>query len=243
MKLIDLFTDLTYGELWNLFLGGYNPASPESEPDPIKYAQLLASVNSGLTQLYSEFFLRSEEHYILCREQTTTYKLHSDYAQTNLASPIDIADRYIQDTADNKFYDNVLKIEEVFDEDGVKLPMNDETEDLSVYTPAYNTVQVPYPEDNMTISVQFRATHPRIVYTDIATFDPSTVEIELPNSLKNCLEYYIASKLLRPMGGERVVEADNYYQLFKDSIRVIKEEGLEVQGETLGSKFEDRGWQ
>ena len=242
MKLSDFFTDATYGDLWNLFLGGFNPDSPESEPDPVKYAQLVAAVNQGLNQLYIEFFLRSEEHYIQLNEAQSTYKLHSDYAQTNTGSPIAIGERYIYDTATNPFQDNILKIEEVYDEDGVKLPLNDATEDLSVYTPAYNTIQVPYPEDGMTISVQFRATHPRIQYTGVALFDPSAIEIELPNSLKDSLHYYVASKLIRPMGGERVVEADNYFQLYKDSVRVIKEEGLEVQGETLGSKFEDRGW-
>lgn len=242
MKLIDLFTDITYVDLWNFDLSDYNPVHPESEPDPVSYAQLVAVLNSGLNQLYIEFFLRSEEHYILCREQTTTYKLHSDYAQTNTASAIPIEDRYIQDTAAFPFQDNVLKIEEVYDEDGVKLPLNDETHELSVFTPAYNTIQVPYPEDNMTISVQFRATHPRIVYTDVDTFDPSTIELELPNSLKDALMFFMASKLLRPLGGEKVVESDNYFQLYKDAVRVIKEEGLEVQAETLGSKFEDRGW-
>lgn len=242
MKLSDFFSDSVYGDLWNLYLGGFDPESPESSPDPVKYAQLVAAVNSGLNQLYIEFFLRSEEHYIELNQAQTTYKLHSDYAQSNLASPYPIGERYIADTADNPFQDNILKIEEVYDEDGLKLPLNDTTEDLSCYTPAYNVLQVPYPEDGMTLSVQFRASHPRIVYTGVTTFDPSAVEIELPNSLKDSLGYYVASKLLRPMGGERVVEADNYFQLFKDSIRVIKEEGLEVQGETLGSKFEDRGW-
>lgn len=242
MKLIDLFTDLTYGDLWNLWLGGFNPTHPESEPDPVKYAQLVAAVNAGLNQLYIEFFLRSEEHYVALNQAQTTYKLHSDYAQTNTASAIPIEDRYIMDTAEFPFVDNVLKIEEVYDEDGVKLPLNDTTEDLSVYTPAYNTIQVPYPEDGMTISVQFRATHPRIVYTDITTFDPDTIEIELPNSLKDALVYYVASRLLRPMGGERTVEADNYFNLYKDAINITKTEGLETQGETLGSKFEDRGW-
>jgi hypothetical protein len=77
----------------------------------------------------------------------------------------------------------------------------------------------------------------------VATFDPAAVEIELPNSLIEPLQFYVASKLIRPMGGEKVVEADNLYQLYKDSIAGIKREGLEVQGETLGSKFEDRGWE
>jgi hypothetical protein len=242
MKLIDLFTDLTYGELSNLHLGGFSPYDSQSEPDPIKYAQLIAAVNMGLNQLYKEFFLRSEEHYILLNAAQSTYKLHSDYAQTNTGSPIAIGERYIQDTADNPFQDNVLRIEEVYDEDGVKLPLNDETEDLSVYTPNYNTLQVPYPEDDMTIAVQFRAGHPKIVFTGVGTFVPEDVEIELPNGLKEALQFYVASRLLRPFGGERTLEADNYFQLYKDSVRIAKDEGLEVQGEVLGDKFEDRGW-
>ena len=240
MKLIDIMTDLTYGELSNIFMSGFSPFDPESEPDPKKYAQLVAAVNMGLNQLYKEFFLRSEEHYVELYEQLSTYKLHSDFAQTNVASTEPI--KYIADTADNPFQDNVLRIEEVYDEDGVKLPLNDETEDLSVYTPRYNIIQVPYPEDGMTISVQFRATHPKIVYTDINTFDPDTIEIELPNSLQEALSFYVASRMIRPLGGERVVESDNLMNLFKESVQVTKTEGLEVQGETLGSKFEDRGW-
>jgi len=241
MKLIDLFTDVTYGELSNLFLGGFVAGEPESEPDPTRYAQLIAATNMGLTQLYKEFFLRSEEHYIALSAEKSTYKIHSDYAQTNTASPILIADRYIMDTLDAPFSDNLLKIEEVYDEEGVKIPLNDVTEDLSVFTPAFNTIQVPYPEDGMTISVQFRATHPRIVYTGIA-FDPATVEIELPNSLKEALQFYIASRIMRPLGGERSVEADNFYQLFKDSVRVAKDEGLEVQGEPGDWRFDQNGW-
>lgn len=243
MKLIDILTDLTYGELANVFVAGFSPLDPESEPDPKKYAQFVAAVNMGLNQLYKEFFLRSEEHYVLLNQAQTTYKLHSDYAQTNTASAIPIGERYIQDTAENPFVDNVLHIEEIYDEDGVRLPLNDVTEDLSAYTPRYNTIQLPYPEDNMTISVQFRATHPRIVFTGIASFDPDTIEVELPNSLKEALGYYVASRMIRPLGGERVVEADNLMNLFKESVQITKDEGLEVQGETLGSKFEDRGWE
>lgn len=242
MKLSEIFSDFVYNDLWNMQLSGFVPEDPESEPDPKKYAQLVSAVNSGLERLYVRFFLRSEEHYVLLNSAQSTYKLHSDYAQTNTGSPIDIADRYIQDTVTNPFKDNILHIEEIYDEAGVKLPLNDETEDLSVYTPTYNTIQVPYPEDNMTIAVQFRAGHPKIVFTGITSFDPDTIEVELPYSLKEALQFYVASRLLRPMGGESILEADNYYQLYKDSIRTTITEGLEVQTEVLGSKFEDRGF-
>jgi hypothetical protein len=241
MKLSEIFHDMTYGDLSNVFLGGFLPEEPESEPDPAKYAQLLSAINLGLNVLYAEFFLRAEEIYIELNAEQATYKLHSDYAQSNTASSIPLADRYIADTADTPFEDNIISIEEVYDEDGVKLPLNDSSEDLSVFTPRYNVIQVPYPEDGMTIAVQFRAKHPRIAYTG-SDFDPEAVEVELPNSLLEALLYYVASRVMRPLGGERAAEAGQYYQLFQASIAMVKREGLETQPEVLASKFEDRGW-
>ena len=241
MILTDIFRDMTYGELSNIFTGGYLPDEAESQPDPVKYAELLSAVNLGLKQLYKEFFLRSEEHYIQCSEEKSVYKLHIDYAQTNTSSPIDIADRYIMDTADNPFTGNLLKIEEVYDEDGVKLTLNNPNDELSVFTPTYNSIQVPYPEDGMTIAVQFRASHPPIVYTGV-TFDPDSVEVELPNSLHDALLYYVAARILRPKGGDRVMEADNYYQLYKDAVQTVKNEGLEVQSEADIGRFDTNGW-
>jgi hypothetical protein len=241
MILHDLLTDLTYGELSNLELGNFIAGEPESEPDPTRYAQLISHINLGLKQLYKEFFLRSEEHYIQLHEEISTYKLSSEYAQTNTASAIPIADRYIMDTADNPFYDNVLKIEEVYDEEGNKIPLNDITEELSVYTPTYRTIQVPYPDDESTISVQFRASHPKIVYTG-AAFDPADIEIELPNSLHEALLFYVAAKQYYALGGERTIEGDNYFQRYMNSVKIVKDEGLEVQGEPGDWRFDQHGW-
>jgi len=242
MNLLDLLKDLTDGELSALEIGNLIFGEPDSEPDPTSYRQLISHVNLGLKQLYKEFFLRSEEHYIQLSAAISTYKLHSDYAQTNTASPIAIEDRYIMDTVDNPFTDNVLKVEEVYDEEGNKLPLNDVTEDLSIFTPRYNYIQVPYPEDENTIAVQFRATHPRIAYTGV-DFDPSTIEVELPNSLHEGLMFYVAAKQFYAIGGqENILLGDNYFQRYKDSIKVVKDEGLEVQAEPGDWRFDEHGW-
>lgn len=239
MILRDLLRDLTYGELSNLKLGNFEPGEPQSQPDPTRYAQLISHINLGLNQLYKEFFLRSEEHYVQLYEQLSAYKMHSDFAQTNTASAEPI--KYIMDTVDNPFVDNILKIEEVYDEEGNKIPLNDITEDLSVFTPTFRTIQYPYPEDGITISVQFRATHPRIIYTGSA-FDPDAVELELPNSLHEALLFYVAAKQFYALGGDRVVQGDNYFQRYKDSINIVKQEGLEIQGEPGDWRFDQHGW-
>ena len=165
MILLDLFKDLTYGELAQLKIGNLVPGEHESELDPTRYEQVLTWVNLGLKELYKRFFLSSKEIYIQQHVEISVYVLDSKYAQTNTDSPIPIEDRYIMDTVDAPFQDDILKIEEVYDEDGNRLPLNDITEPTSVFTPSYRSIQIPEPNDENSLSVQYRASHPRVIYT------------------------------------------------------------------------------
>lgn len=238
MILLDFLKDLTYGELASLKIGNHIPGEDSSEPDPTRYEQLISHINLGLKELYKRFFLRSEEHYIQLYEQLSTYKLHTDFAQSNLASVEPI--KYIMDSLDRPFYNNILKIEEVYDEEGNKLPLNDITEELSIFTPTFRTIQVPYPDNDTTLAVQFRATHPPISLT--IAMEPEDVEIELPNSLHEALLMYVASRQFTSMGGENVVQGDNWYERFEASCRRVEQEGLEVQGEPGDWRFDRAGW-
>lgn len=238
MMLLDLMKDLTYGELAQFKIGEFIPGEFESAPDPTRYEQLISAVNLGLKEIYKRFFLSSKEIYIQQYEQISTYILSSAYAQSNVASTED--PKYIMDTAALPFEDDILKIEEVYDEEGNKLPLNDITEDLSVFTPNYRSIQVPYPDNENTMSVQYRASHPRIVYT--ADIDPATVEILLPNSLHEALLYYVASRFAASLGHDQGNEGQQYYQKFIASCKMVEELGLEVQGEPGDWRFDARGW-
>ena len=240
MNLLELLQDLTYGELSSLKIGQFIPGEPESQPDPTGYAQLSSWINLGLKEIYKRFFLASREIYILLNSETSTYMLHSKYSQTNTDSLIPIEDRYIMDTADAPFENDCLKIEEVYDEGGTKLPLNDVTQDISVYTPTYRTIQVPYPNDDITYAVQYRATHAPIVYT--AAMDPALVDLALPNSLHEAMLYYVASRAFRAMGGESTVTGHEYFQLFEASCEKVNELGLEVQAEPGDWRFDQHGW-
>ena len=69
MNLLDVFKDLSYGELRNNAIGNLIPDDNESEPDPKDYAQILSHLNRGLDRLYGRFFLASQEIYIQQYEQ------------------------------------------------------------------------------------------------------------------------------------------------------------------------------
>jgi hypothetical protein len=237
MTLLDILKDLTYGELAGHNIGNLIPDEFDNEPDPHQYEQIVSYVNLGLKEIYKRFFLRSREIDVQLHEEITTYRLHSDYAASNTGSAIPLADRYILDTTDDPFQDDILKIEEVYDEEGTKLAMNDVSEETSVMTPTFRTLQHPQPSDNATISVQYRACHPKIPVT--LTTDPGAVEVELPNSLHAALLQYVGYRANLRTNAEKSAD---YWQQFEKTCLRVETLGLEVQGEPGDWRFDQHGW-
>jgi hypothetical protein len=238
ITLLDVFRDLTYGELSQLHIGGLIPSELESEPDPANYTKIISHVNMGMTELYKRFFLLSREIYIQQYEEIELYQLHSNFNQTNVASTEPI--KYILDTPDNPFLDDLLKIEQVYDEVGCLLPLNDISEEFSVFTPSYRSVQIPYPKNENVFAVQYRADHPRIVW-DQETM-PIDIEIDIPQSLYEALLFYVGSRAHTSMGGDGGAEGGMYWQKFNQSCEDVMRLGLQVQGEPGAWRFDQAGW-
>lgn len=235
----DVLSDLTYGEFSNLNLGHFLPEEFESEPDPKAYAQLTSWLNRSLKEIYSEFLLVSREIYITQDESIATYILSYDYAVTNPASPGQPI-RYITDSVASPFLDDVLKIESVYDEEGGELFLNDASEDLSLFTPSYRSLQMPYPNEFNTVAVQYRGSHPKIVYA-IAS-DPSTIEVEIPGSLYQALLFYMAHLAYASMNTDQGSESNDYYRKFMASIQSVQDRGLYIQNEQQNTRFANNGW-
>jgi len=237
MTLLQLLKELTYGELAQLKIGALIPGEFQSEPDPSKYEQLMTHVNLGLTEIYKRFFLLSKEIYIELHAEITTYVIASRFAQTSTSAE---DPKYIMDTPAAPFLDDILKIEEVYNEVGVKLPLNDTSEALSIFTPSYRSIQVPFPEDNITYALQYRANHPTLIYT--LGMDPASVELMLPHSLHEALLLYVASRAFNSLGGDGGVEGNTYYTRFELSCDQVNDLGLEVQAEPGIWRFDEGGW-
>jgi hypothetical protein len=239
MTLLDIFKDLSYGELQGLAIGNLVPDDNESEPDPKVYGQIMSHINRGLTKLYSRFLLSSKEIYIEQSEEIAEYLLDAEYAQSNTASAIPIEDRYIADSVTKPFKNDVLKIEQCFDEEGNLLFMNDPTEEWSLYTPSFRSIQMPYPNEFNTIAVQYRAAHPRLVWT--VAVDPSTVDVAVPESLYEALLYYVAHRASpQPIGG--VDGAQTFLQKYEMCCQAVEKQGLYIQAETANWRFDSFGW-
>lgn len=237
MRLVDILKDLTYGELSDLHIGNLIPGEGDNEPDPHQYEQIVGYINLGLKELYKRFYLKSREIYIELQDELSVYKLSSDYAQANTASAIPEADRYIADSVDSPFLDDLLKIECVFDEAGAQIALNDHDDENSIFTPTYRSLQVPYPATGTTLAVQYRAAPDKIIATPAT--EAADVEVELPNSLHDALLYYVGSRAHRATDMEKSAD---YWQMFKKSCDDVDNYGLEIQPETSNHRFDQNGW-
>jgi len=239
MILSKIFKDLLYGEFKQLDLGNYKAEELANELDPSDWEQVISYLNLGLDDLYKRFQLLMRELYIEQDESIAIYVLHSDYAQENTGSAIPLADRFIADSVDNLFEDDILKIEEVFDEEGNKLFLNDSSEALSVYTPSWRSIQLPYPNDFDTVAVQYRAMPPHVVYS--AVMDITATEVECPDALKDCLLYFIGARAWSSINKESP-ESSTYWQDYLTAIELAKTEGFGLKAEPGAWRFDEMGW-
>jgi hypothetical protein len=181
--------------------------------------------------------LRADECYVQLSEEIAIYQIDYRYAQSNLASTVPT--KYIMDTVENPFPDNLLKIEEVYNEVGEKLFLNDPDEELSIYTPSFNTIQVPWPNDFNIVAVQYRADHPTIAY-DIG-MNPNEVYLDLPRQLREALLFYVAARVYAGINTEKP-EANAYFQKYVGLIQKIHDKGLYITTDQDNNRFTDNGW-
>jgi hypothetical protein len=232
ITLYDIMKDLTYGEFQHLNIGNLMPDTHQSEPDPRAYEQFVYQVNKALTAIHARFPLRWDEVELQLNEEVTDYFLREEYRQSDGTAPV----LYIVDTVAEPFVNNVLKVEEVYDEDGDEIPLNDVDEDLSVFTPYADMVQVPWPNDYNTISVQYRADHPKIEWA--YGIDPETVNLEIQPHFIEPVLFYVAARIMAPLpdGGTQ------FWQKYQNRINFINDQGLYPQAQISSAKFDNRGF-
>ena len=242
MKLQDIFDQLSGGEFSQLSISGQDAGVINAN----NYAKVLGHVNLGLTALYRRFTLEEGRLVLQMQEGQTKYKLMSPYA-VNAVGSLE-AVRYIIDTVDDPFQDDIIKIERVLDELGEELGLNDASDPLSVFTPSALTLQLPTdPAEDKHLEVQaltvvYRANHPKLVVGGGA-FTPATVEVQLPDTHMEPLLYYIASRVHNPIGMSNEFHAGNsYYAKYEAACQELEGKGLQVNHASVSGRLTRNGW-
>lgn len=237
MRLQEIFDQLVYGELaqFSVNLG----TSVHGAVSPDNYPKVVASVRMAVMEMYKEFRLSIEVVDVMMISNVTMYKLHSDYSIRNTDTSIPY--KYIYDTANEPFEDNLLVIDRVFDEVGDELNLNNDQAKFSLYTPKFNTLQIPDPIEGSIVRVLIAKGHSYI--SGATTIDPTTIEIEIPESCLEPLLFYIAGRMLMGAGNlNGTNDANIMMAKYQQSKLRIKELGLYQQDNTFNLKLERNGW-
>ena len=236
MKIIELFRQLSYGELSNLAISDSGSGDIIEEKQP----QLVQYTNDALLMLYSRFLLSEKDLLLEQVSHITNYHLTKKYAETTGA---DVDYRYIKDLSTEPFGDDLIRILSVYNGDGCKLTLNDSENRYSLFTPYPNVLQIPRPVGGAELAVVYQASHKKL--DDRLT--PNNIldqEIELPIYLENPLRLFVAYKVFCHMNGqENIIKGQEYLAAYEAACIDVEQRDLVNQTfHTSHRKLEQRGF-
>jgi hypothetical protein len=229
-----LFTLLSNGPLSNLAI------SDEGSGEIVETGKhrIIDHANTGLLRLHTRFLLREKEMILQMIEGITRYELLSIYGQkykadnSDSTKPVFILDRL------KPYTNDLIKVLSVFDIDGMRVPLNDQEDPMSVFTPMPNLLQVPGSVDYTALSLLYQAKHDELVYDD------DDVEIFLPDALQPALVSFIASEIFSHMNGiENTAKGKEHLSKFDALCKeAVDNDLVSTAISNTNTNFEKRGW-
>lgn len=192
MKVEDFFNRLSLQELSNLALG----TSGDGAIEPGKEPKMLGYLNEAMLRLHSRFVLAERSVMLLQVGHITNYHFKKEYAESAGSTKPYL---YIKDSLAEPFEEDVIKVLSVSDEYGRTRPLNELGNRLSVFTPRQEMLQVPYPDDNSLLSVNYQA---RAIPLKLKGDDLLKQEFDIPFALEGALAAYIAHLVYNHMNGQ-----------------------------------------
>ena len=232
MNLKQVLELLATGELSQANLGGNDVDGITSN----NTRALINHINMGMTALYTRFNLKMRELYLQPVDQYTNYILHSRYA---LSVDNDLP-KWIIDSEFDKFTDDILKIEAVYLENGCKVPLNNKADCTSVFTPAFNEIQIPCPDGDTAYSILYRAAPTLLVTNKVCGLEQ---EVEVPITHIPALLAYVAHRFhASRTHANSLIESNNYLTKFNQEVETLKLTGTDIDNNTVEDRLRRLGW-
>ena len=234
MTLQELYEKLSFGELQNLWEAdeGSGVIRDENKPKVVRY------LNDALLRLYTRFILREKDVVIEMHDHITNYHLKAKFAESQWeTSGQDFL--YIKDLMREPFTEDVIRIMNVYNSLGDRLPLNDETHPESLFTPQGAVLQVPRPVSGVALSLVYQAKHPIILWDG-----DDDQEIDIPDVLEEALLSYIAFKLYNHKNTQEAMGiAQGHLSLYEAVCQDVVDKDLVSTSESFtNTRFQKGGW-
>jgi hypothetical protein len=243
MKLIEIFSQLSQGELSQLSIKG----APQGVINSNNQEMIINAINLGLANLHTRFNLREGNMKLILLPDMYQYQLKSDFVIDNPKSTQAV--RYIE----TDFKDDLAKVERVVTEDGVDLPLNTKSK-YACSTPSTHVLKMPVyvvdqdinlPTEFLTnaVDIVYRAMHPKITEEYLYDIDAEEYEIELPYPYLEPLLYFVAGRVHHPIGlsGDFNMGA-SYAAKFEQACQRLESQNLQIDKGQENTRLERNGW-
>ena len=234
MNVQGIFSQLSTGHLSNLSISGEG----SGEIVPSGRLKMTNYLNASLRKLHSRFLLREKELILQMELGRTKYALHSQHgAAHKLLNPTSTYPVYILDTL-SPYQNDLIKVLEVFDIAGQKIPLNDTEHPSSVFTPRFNMLQVPESVERGSLSILYQAGHEPI---EVGALEAA---VDIPEALLGALQFDIASQVFTHMNGpDNSMKGQEFAASFEmECSGVIDNDLVNTSISTSNSKFDNRGF-
>lgn len=238
MNLGDLFTTLAEGELRSLGIvldGG--------DIDPDRRRSLINYTNKALTRLYTRFKHEVDFVDLTLSENIQRYWIDPLHAVSD-TDGANVRPRYIQDTVDDPFTGDLIRILGVRDYDDneatINLLINERsTETDSVKMLSYNKLFFRKPEDLRLLTIEYQKKH-----AEIPKDGSEDTPIILFPTLEEALVMHIAGRFYSGIGGEENLgRATMYFREYERICQIAEaEDMLQDSSSDVTSKLHDRGF-
>jgi len=238
ITLKQLFDDLAYGELAGMSMGN----SVVGSITAAQYPKIISATNLGLIDLYKRFHIKEKECKVHQHADVNVYYLRSEHIGV-VGSMTD--DLYIEDSDDDHFEDDVLKVTEAYDEDEVPVPVNNNAyRSTGIFTPSHDVIKMVPADPVKVISIVYRARYPEIFIAD--DFDPADVDLYIPDAIREALLLNIASRVFSSKASKNAEGVPNFAMSFQfryDSLcKQLENESVFQDVNDTHNNFESKGW-
>lgn len=233
MLLKDLLESLKYSELGATTFG---KVKDNSEDD-----RVISYINSGLVEFYSKYDLLEKDVLIRGILGLNKYTLSDKYALTNTNSSLPVYSRYILDTVENPFINDVIRIKNIYKNER-ELLINVKGKVNSAYLISPNTFQILEIDHIDLLNVSYFASHPVIFNSGFENYLQQV--IELPIVFQIAFKAYIGYSYYNSLSGQgQSAKGQEYYNRYLSEIDICTKKGLLDTSETfIDNNFSEMGW-
>ncbi len=246
MKLSEIFSQLTTGELSMLSIGGAEQGVIQES----NHQAVLNHINLGLAYIFHRFPLKEGRLKLVLYPDMVSYKLHSRFVDSNAASTELI--KYLVDEG-SPFMDDLLKVQAVMTQNGDAVSLNDNKDKYSCHTPSTLVLTVPLAVTNQYpdlpdclktdyLDIVYRASHPKLEM-DFGYMDPEEVEVDLPYPYLEPLLYFVASRCYHPMSmSSEINQGSSYAMKLEQACQRLELTNLAVDQGASNDRLIRNGW-